>query len=287
MISAKIPTIYVFHDESLPNKSWLLIGLIFVNEQYLKDINDCLLTILNKENYRGEIHFCGLPKSFDGPWGAKARVAKRWLNVFETNLCEYANFSILAVNKGSPAFDKNKFKKDFHCYNRFTAMALKAGISWHISRHNYDEIKIIFISDKKDRCSRPNDEFIDNFEDYLPYRSQLDSFLSKSRSIKYPRIREMKLILEDSANCLLIQLCDVLLGSTQSALVCNTNRETKLELGRIILSWYHDLNLLPWEQKLKLHRRVNFWLFPNEDGQPDRNIPFKLDVNPNQLKLFT
>lgn len=35
-------TIYVYHDESIPNKNWLLIGLIFVDSKYINDVNKCL-----------------------------------------------------------------------------------------------------------------------------------------------------------------------------------------------------------------------------------------------------
>lgn len=277
---------YVFHDESIPDKRWLLIGLIFVQEKHLAEINTCLHKIRQIENYFNEIHFCKLPKSFYGEWGAKARVAKRWIKVFESDLCEYANFSLLAVDKVSKKFERHRFGKDFHCYNRFTAMALKAGISWHISPLSFNEMEIEFVSDKKDRCTRPDKDLLDNFEQYLPYRVQLDSFLNQYKHFVYPTIKKISISLEDSKTNDLIQLCDILLGATQSALVGKANRDIKLELGREILSWYYDLLSEPWNQKLKLHRKVNFWTFPDGNGQPSNKIHFVLDLNPNQLKLF-
>ncbi|HEK86072.1 MAG TPA: hypothetical protein ENO29_06935 [Candidatus Aminicenantes bacterium] len=229
---------YVFHDESIPDKRWLLIGLIFVQEKYLEEVLNCLYEIRKKENYFEEIHFCKLPKSFGGDWGRKAKVAKVWLDRFESHLCEHANFSLLAVDRASKNFERHRFGKDFHCYNRFTAMALKAGISWLISPYNLDEIEVEFVSDKKDRCTRPNQELFDNFEQYLPYRVQLDSYLNQDKDFVYPKIKKMLIRLEDSKENDLIQLCDILLGATQTALVGKANRNTKLELGRIILSWY-------------------------------------------------
>lgn len=174
-------TIYVYHDESIPNKNWLLIGLIFVDSKYINDVNKCLHDIKKKENYYNEIHFCKLPSSFAGAWGHKARISKEWISLYRNHLCEFANFSLLAVNKRSPTFDRNNFRTDFYCYNRFTAMALKAGISWHVAPLGYKKIEIIFVSDKKDRCSHSDKGFVDNFEDYLIYRSQLDSFLQQEK----------------------------------------------------------------------------------------------------------
>ncbi|GLI49339.1 hypothetical protein [Pseudothermotoga lettingae] len=41
----KSATYYVFHDESIPNKRWLLIGLLLVKEQDLQDIRNLLKII--------------------------------------------------------------------------------------------------------------------------------------------------------------------------------------------------------------------------------------------------
>lgn len=69
----------VFHDESIPNKQWLLIGLTFVEERDLDDVRNVLRQAREQEKYVREIHFSALPKSFDGPYSAKARVARLWM----------------------------------------------------------------------------------------------------------------------------------------------------------------------------------------------------------------
>lgn len=61
----------VFHDESEPNKRWLLIGLVFVGELNLEEVREVLQRLREIEGYKGEVHFSALPKSFDGKWGAR------------------------------------------------------------------------------------------------------------------------------------------------------------------------------------------------------------------------
>jgi hypothetical protein len=70
---------WVFHDESMsmPNRRWLLIGLLFVRAEHLEEARRFLYTCRDQENYYGEIHFSALPKRFEGRYGAKARVARR------------------------------------------------------------------------------------------------------------------------------------------------------------------------------------------------------------------
>lgn len=56
---------FVFHDESIPNKRWLLMGLSFVKREDIECVKDVLRVTRQRENYFGEIHFSELPKSFD------------------------------------------------------------------------------------------------------------------------------------------------------------------------------------------------------------------------------
>jgi hypothetical protein len=65
-------------------------------------------------------------------------------------------------------------------------MALKAGIAWHLGPRNLDQVFVHFISDTKNRASRPDRAWIDNFEQYLPYRAELDAFIGQSQGRRYP-----------------------------------------------------------------------------------------------------
>jgi len=266
---------FVFHDESEPNKRWLLIGLLLVRKEHLDEVRAELQGCRRKEGYEGELHFSALPKSFGGVWGAKARVAREWLLAFQNGLCDRVFFSALAVDRQSPRYDHKRFPREFHAYNRFTAMALKAAIAWHLGPQNLDTVMVHFISDAKNRATRPDRALIDNFEEYLPYRAELDSFLSQSET--YPRVR-MDLELRDSAEEDLLQMCDILLGATQMALVAGSSRPTKRELGEFIVRWYRDLQQPLRQRQFRLYRKFNLWGFPDQNRRPYNRVELALRI---------
>jgi hypothetical protein len=281
---------WVFHDESEPqaNKRWLLIGLLFVYQNKLENVQTTLQYDRQKESYPGEIHFCQLPKSFGGEFGGKARVARRWMKAYQDGLCQDALFTCLAVNRASPKFEHKRFSEDYHAYNRFTAMAIKAGISYLLAPLGYDEITLTVISDGKDRKSRPEQNVIDNFEEYLLYRVELDNFLAQMNSNRpYPTVRMNPVKTLNSATSDLLQLTDLLLGATQSALMGIANRPVKRELGRMVASWYQDLQNPPWKQQYKMHRKFSIWGFPDEKGEPFNRFPMAISAQyPDQLSLL-
>jgi len=283
--TARTAEYFVFHDESEPNKRWLLIGLLFVQSLHLDDVRVVLRQVRAREGYHGEIHFAKLPKSFGGSWGAKARVAREWLRCFENGLHERVFFSALAVDRQSPRYEHRRFTRDFHAYNRFTAMALKAGVAWHLGASNLDELTIHFVSDAKDRASRPDRQWTDNFEDYLPYRAELDAFLSQSGGRRYPSVR-LDVTLRDSGSDELLQLCDLMLGATQMALVAGSSRPTKRELGEAVVRWCRDLQQPPWKQQFQLHRNFSLWAFPDQNGRPYKRVALALHIDDGQLGLF-
>lgn len=276
---------HVFHDESLPDKRWLLIGLLFVRDHHLQEANKALRYWREQENYWGEIHFSALPGSFGGTYGAKARVARHWMRAFESGLADIARFTVLAVDRRSPAYDPRRFSKDYHAYNRFTAMALKAGIAWFLGPEELDEVEIQFISDAKDRMSRPDQGWIDNFERYLPFRAELDALLGKLEGKPYPGVK-LDLRLEDSANNDLLQFCDMLLGAVQQALVAGSSRPTKRELGEMVVRWCRDLQQPLGKQQFRLHRKFNLWGFPDANGKPCSRVELALKLEDGGLTLF-
>jgi len=274
----------VFHDESEPTKAWLFIGLLFVRQDRVQEVLDVLRHYRRQENYTGEIHFSTLPRKFAGPYGAKARVARGWLQAYP-GLCEHARFTCLAVHRASPKFDHKRFSEDFHAYNRFTAMAIKAGISWLLGPEKYDELHITVISDAKERKSRPTQGIVDNFDEYLAYRVEFDAFLSQQKNPMRPSVKVGDILLEDSAQHDLLQLTDLLLGALQNAVVAGSQRETKRYLAETVARWCEDIQKVPRKQKLGMRRKFHVWGFPDDKGRPFNRVPCRI-VEQDQLSLF-
>jgi len=281
---------FVFHDESEPtsNKGWLLIGLLFVKEESKSSVESVLKQHRRFENYDGEIHFCELPKSFEGDFGAKARVARRWMKAYQNGMSQDALFTCLAVNRASPKFEHKRFKEDFHAYNRFTAMAIKAGVLWLLQPYGYDIIELTLVSDGKDRKSRPEQGIVDNFESYLPYRVELDNMMAQSGGRRHHptvKMRPIQVIASNQSD--LLQLTDLLLGGLQTAIVGVSNRPTKRELARMVSSWHHDVQCHPRKQRYKMQRKFNVWGFPDEQGKPFNKFSMKISPYPEeQLNLL-
>ncbi len=266
----------VFHDESMPNKRWFLIGLSFVKKADIDRVREKLRATRN--NYCGEIHFSSLPGSFDGLYGTKARVALSWMQLFQDRRLDSVCFSCLAVDRYSQAYEHRRFTHDFHAYNRFTAMALKAGIAWHIGPEKLDRINITFVSDAKDRATMPDRNMVDNFEDYLPHRAKLDSRRSQSIGRTFPAV-QMRIELRDSASDDLLQLTDLLLGAVQMALVAKSSRPVKRKLGKLVVQWHEDCHRPPLKRQYRLHGPFDLWGFPNDKGRYYNKLPFELRDN--------
>lgn len=286
-VSMRHAKFYVFHDESIPSKRWFLIGLTFVDEKNIEDVRAVLRQAREQESYYGELHFSKLPKSFGGEFGAKARVARRWMQLYQDSLADAVFFSCLAVDRHSPSFEHRRFTHDFHAYNRFTAMALKAGIAWHLGPKEMDKVTICFVSDAKKRTSRPDQAMVDNFETYLPYRAELDAYLAQFKGKRYPELMMEPVELVDSAEEDLLQFTDVLLGATQTALVAGSKAKTKRSLGKFVVQWCQDLKNPPWQQQFGLYRRLNLWAFPDSNGRPYNNVPLSLHIDNGQPPLFS
>ena len=77
---------FIYHDESEPNKRWLLIGLLFVPRHRVDEVRKVLCYYRDKERYYDEVHFSKLPGSFGGEYGMKARLAKSWMKAYESSL---------------------------------------------------------------------------------------------------------------------------------------------------------------------------------------------------------
>lgn len=296
MSATRAGKFHIYHDESQPTKRWLFLGLLFV----ASDKEDTVLQALEQArleegNYRGEIHFSKLPGKFEGKHSQDARIARKWMKAYQNALYEFCWFSALAVDFQSPAFQQGRFVEQFHAYNRFTAMALKAAIAWHLDGC-YDEVELTMYSDDKSRRTCPDKGFIDNFVSYIPQKVNLETFTARYLEGKpYPNVRftgDVILVKSgtDSKSAQLIQLTDLLLGAVQQAVVAGSQVETKVELGAMAHRWIEDTRKEPRRQKFGMHRKFNLWGFPNKEGAPFSDVSLAirevLEQRSGQRKLF-
>lgn len=71
-----------------------------------------------------------------------------------------------------------------------------------------------------------------------------------------------------------------------NALAGLTKAPVKRELGRMVVSWYRDLQKPPWQQQYGMHRKFNLWGFPDEEGRPFNHFSMRLNEWPEQASLF-
>ncbi len=83
------PEIAVFHDESGDyNKGeWVLTGLFWIRQSDIKSLVAQLQLI--REDYVGELHFNKFPKSFNGEYGTRPRIARDWFNLWQGEWSRY------------------------------------------------------------------------------------------------------------------------------------------------------------------------------------------------------
>lgn len=272
----KAPKINVYHDESgtFGSSQWCLIGLLWCKDENERHIVSQMMEVREKHEYWEEIHYCELPQYFEGEYSADARVARDWLNLYIGNLSSHLWFNVLAVDTHHRAYNAKQFKKDFHAYNRFSAITLYGGLKWHFP--NESKLNLALFSDEKN--TRPGGVLgdgitTDNFEEYIQTRLQADvlhdtrapsiAFESPVKTVSIPKERKKTEIKDEEE---MAQLCDLLLGSVCSAITMASRRETKTWLGRTIAQLIIDTRQKPWEQKLGLYRKFSVSYFPNSRG---------------------
>jgi hypothetical protein len=286
------PHFNVFHDESgdYGHSEWVFTGLFWIEKNDLEELDKDLKNERQKENCYSEVHFSGLPKSFFGEFGNKAKLAKKWYYLWQGKWALRSRFNVLAVNTRHRKYDKSRFSRDFHAYNRFTAMAIKSGLAWCFKNISLMDLNIY--SDQKSR--RPEGLVgdgisSDNFEQYLCERIGEDTKEYKGPKVN---IKEPICCLECKKKKLYspreeaLQMTDLLLGSIKTAVSPETIRETKLWFGEKMALLLSDISKKPWEQKYGLHRRFSISYFPCKKEKISNKGPINILKIENQFDLF-
>lgn len=284
----------LYHDESgrYHCDRWVVTGLLWIPENCEDYIYKVLQDIREKNGYYSKIHYYNLPSKFEGKHNADARVARDWMNMYIRNIAYITYFYAIAVNTHSQYYERDRFSKYFHEYNRFTAQAIKSSLIWNMNE--YKVIKLQIFSDNK--VNRPGGLLgdgtnYDNFEEYLEYRISLDEAndsriptiifrdkpvicVNKEEAKRFPKKYEM------------LQLCDILVSSISGAILGRSKVETKSWLSSKIAELMVDIRKNPREQSFKLNRRFSLSYFPNHRGYFYKNGPVSLSCNSKQYTLF-
>lgn len=280
------PEIAVFHDESGTYKTdeWVLTGLLWIRRRHISDLVEQLRKA--RGNYGGELHFHKFPKSFEGIYGSAPRAARLWFELWRDEWLYRTWLHVLAIRR--KRLRPTSFPYDFHKYNRFTAMAIKAALSWHFN--TCESLQLYFYSDQKIR--RPEGTVgdgvkTDNFESYVR-KILRDYSFDRQKVFKGPNVelRELRCLDSKSNNGTflpeeeLLQLTDILLGSVSTAISAKSQRETKLWFGCEMAKLMEDARQ-PQGGELLGAEHFSVTYFPDENGKIYNDEPILLITNSN------
>lgn len=228
LFPAQVPlAVTAVHDESGIYKAdrYFVTGFVFVPDSHLQGLLADLRRAREKHDYWGEIHYSRLSQ-IDGRWGAKFRTASDWMDALEARMVEGATMAkILAVDLRAPTYEHDRFRGRRHfAYNRFTRMALEAGIRWCFD--DAGAIRIRLLSDAKSRRPGGDDEDpaeVDNFARYLPR-----VVARRAGAPGWPAVSFLPDLVEEVApggrhedcepECELIQVADLVVSSVAAAI---------------------------------------------------------------------
>lgn len=277
----------VYHDESYRNnKRFLIIGLLWVDSNNKISILKELKKSRQKNNYYGKIHYRTLTDH-----SPKRKTAIEWYQKAIWCLNNNLKFYLLSIDRCHPKYENERFRYQFHEYNRFTALSLFSSFRWFFL--NSSAIISMF-SDFKIR--RPGGEKVgngitsDNFEEYLIKRINMD--LSKTNNQndsiqffineQYPKCNKQYLkniqvistpdqhIMKRSPQEEFIQLCDLLLGSFGSIFsnsIPSKNKKGKRYLYIKSKKLIRDMEKKHYNKKYNLYKKLWAGHFPNTFGK--------------------
>ena len=237
------------HDESGKYKSdrYFVTGFVFVLNSCLQELVTELLEARERHDYWGEVHYKEV-REVEGRWGAKFRTTSDWADAIEARMVQGSvRAKVLAVDCRTPTYDHKHFGGRPHfAYNRFTRMALEAGIRWCFAATVTLQLRLL--SDEKSR--RPGgddrDPDGDNFASYLPAvtaRRVLNEPGWPDVSFIPARVQEVspgQYHQDCSPECELIQVADLVISSVAAAIRGPSTQPAKHQLARRAARWVRE-----------------------------------------------
>jgi len=287
------------HDESgkYGADRFFVSGFVYVQEDQVPGLVRALREAREAEDYWREIHYCRVGE-VDGRWGAKFRTASAWLDAFEAGLVSgTTRAAVLAVDCRSPSYDHGRFRRRPHfAYNRFTRMALEAGIRWLFDGAGGISLRIL--SDGKSRRAGGDDEDPDEADNFCSYLPRIARRRIGAES-DWPDVRFSPGRVEEihpgrvhrscSNECELVQLADLVVSSVGAALRGPSGKPGKRELARRAAGWVRDSGGSKGRRRLNLFRRFSASLFvPGGEPAWPKNFPLSINpqAGPGQMGLF-
>jgi len=263
----------VAHDESgdVSTLSYFASGFIYAPEHAVDPIVGRLHAARELHDYHAEIHFNTLRNGPGRHFGAKAAVARDWLNALPELTVLGLRAYVFVVNRSAQGFDGLRMPKPRHfAYNRYTRMGMESSLIWLFKGRS---IELRAISDRKHRARRAGDDQFadgDNFAEYLP---RAVAWRVNNAGGAWPTVQFTPPTVEmiDTSAAVgtnegeLVQLVDILTSASRSAISGERGRKPGKEcVAEVAAEIVRDLAEKSWDQRLGLHRRVAFAEFQGD-----------------------
>jgi hypothetical protein len=276
------PDIAVFHDESgdFGHGEWVFTGLLWVRREDVSALAGDLQA--QRGEHAGEIHFYRFPRNFGGSYGAAARTARAWFELWLADWSHRTWFNALAVNRRHLMYDHTRFGRRELAYNHFTALAVTTGLAAHFKEHEL--VRLAVYSDE--RTGRADDAPADVAGRDAFARGLRDALAdTTAEGHAGPRVAPPE-VPAHSLSCWsggpfaaeqeLLQLTDLLLGAVSTAVAPQSRAATKLWFAREIARVMEDVRQPPHARSLGLRGRFVVSYFPDYAGRLYHDGPIHL-----------
>lgn len=273
----------VFVDETTSNNH-LCFGVFFIHDDKINTLCKDLNEIKDKNNCISDLTYKKLTGHISS---GKIQTSMNWIKkLLKKNKGDFF-FELHKIDCSSPFFQGDKFTGEHHKYNRFLLMSLKSTLHKKIKNKNVIARIILHQrTEPKETKKDPHDK-----KEYLKkYVNEFDVNFENLQIIESSAELESSSVSENECN--LLQLIDLLLGSSYNAIHGMSEKDGKYHISTVSAhiikkcSTFNDFN--------SVYRNFNFSCFPGKNGNFDKIVevkipPLNLDVprtNKNLNEFF-
>ena len=282
------PDIAVFHDESsdFGHGEWVFTGLLWVRREDMSALAGDLKA--RRGEHAGEVHFYRFPRNFGGSYGAAARTARAWFELWRADWSHRTWFNALAVNRRHLMYDHTRFGRPEQAYNHFTALAVTTGLAAHFKEHAL--VRLAVYSDERTGRAddAPADAAVRDAFARDAFARALRGALADTAAEGHagPRVTPPESPVHSlsgrsgvgpfAAEQELLQLTDLLLGAVSTAVAPQSRAATKLWFAREVARVMEDVRRPAHAGTLGLRGRFLVSYFPDYAGRLYHDGPIHL-----------